>query len=115
VAERELAGILRPPTRDTDAALATEIALATEGLTLRFGGLTAVDTVRLQVRAGTVHALIGPNGAGKSSVLNSDLRILHPDARPISFLGQDIAGQPESRLARSASRGRSRTPSCSAR
>ena len=96
----ELAGILRPPTRDTDAALATEIALATEGLTLRFGGLTAVDNVRLQVRAGTVHALIGPNGAGKSSVLNLISGFYTPTQGRISFFGQDIAGQPSHGLAR---------------
>jgi branched-chain amino acid transport system permease protein len=39
-------------------------------VTLRFGGLTAVNQVGMEVASGTVHALIGPNGAGKSSVLN---------------------------------------------
>jgi branched-chain amino acid transport system permease protein len=96
----ELAGILRPPTRDTDVTLATEIALATERLTLRFGGLTAVDNVRLQVRPGTVHALIGPNGAGKSSVLNLISGFYTPTEGHISFFGQSIAGQPSHMLAR---------------
>src|SRR5262249_60648788 len=59
-----LAEILRPGEERG------QIALKTEALTWRFGGLTAVDDVWLEVRSGRVHALIGPNGAGKSSLLN---------------------------------------------
>ncbi|MGI5126169.1 ABC transporter ATP-binding protein [Pseudonocardia sp. CA-107938] len=44
--------------------------LAVEGVTLRFGGITALDDVSFTVAPGTVHALIGPNGAGKSSCFN---------------------------------------------
>jgi branched-chain amino acid transport system ATP-binding protein len=44
--------------------------LAVEGVTLRFGGITALDDVRFSVSPGSVHALIGPNGAGKSSCFN---------------------------------------------
>ena len=44
--------------------------LVVEGVTLRFGGITALDDVRFAVAPGTVHALIGPNGAGKSSCFN---------------------------------------------
>ncbi|MBA3938080.1 MAG: ATP-binding cassette domain-containing protein, partial [Planctomycetes bacterium] len=42
--------------------------LAVEGLTLRFGGLTAVDGVGFSVAPGEIYAVIGPNGAGKTSV-----------------------------------------------
>jgi branched-chain amino acid transport system ATP-binding protein len=45
-------------------------ALAVEDVTLRFGGITALDDVSFTVEPGTVHALIGPNGAGKSSCFN---------------------------------------------
>jgi ABC-type branched-subunit amino acid transport system ATPase component/ABC-type branched-subunit amino acid transport system permease subunit len=93
-----IAGILRPATQETDQN--TEVALATDGLTLRFGGLTAVDDVRLTVRRGTVHALIGPNGAGKSSLLNLISGFYTPSAGRISFLGQSIGGQPSHALAR---------------
>ncbi|GHF21020.1 ABC transporter ATP-binding protein [Amycolatopsis deserti] len=44
--------------------------LRVEHLTLRFGGLTALDDVSFTVRPGSLHALIGPNGAGKSSCFN---------------------------------------------
>jgi branched-chain amino acid transport system ATP-binding protein len=44
--------------------------LAVEDVTLRFGGITALDGVSFTVAPGTVHALIGPNGAGKSSCFN---------------------------------------------
>jgi ABC-type branched-subunit amino acid transport system ATPase component len=78
----------------------SDTALATEGLTLRFGGLTAVDDVRLTVRAGSVHALIGPNGAGKSSVLNLISGFYTPTSGHISFFGNSIVGKPSHELAR---------------
>jgi branched-chain amino acid transport system permease protein len=91
-----IAGILPPPATETD------VALATEALTLRFGGLTAVDNVRIKVRVGSVHALIGPNGAGKSSLLNLISGFYTPTAGHISFFGRDITGQPSHALARLA-------------
>jgi ABC-type uncharacterized transport system ATPase subunit len=45
-------------------------ALRCEGLTRRFGGLTAVGDVSLDFRLGEVHAVIGTNGAGKSTLIN---------------------------------------------
>ena len=76
------------------------IALETRGLTLRFGGLTAVDAVALAVRAGTVHALIGPNGAGKSSLLNLISGFYVPSAGEIVFEGEKVTGFPSHALAR---------------
>jgi branched-chain amino acid transport system permease protein len=78
----------------------SEAVLAVEGLTLRFGGLTAVDDVGLRIDAGAVHALIGPNGAGKSSVLNLVSGFYTPTTGRIAFLGRDIAGRPSHELAR---------------
>jgi branched-chain amino acid transport system ATP-binding protein len=45
--------------------------LAVDGLTIRFGGLTAVEGLTFEVRAGEVLSLIGPNGAGKTSAFNA--------------------------------------------
>ncbi len=44
--------------------------LRTEGLTVRFGGLTALDSVDFEIRRGEIRAIIGPNGAGKSTFFN---------------------------------------------
>ena len=44
--------------------------LNVEGLTIRFGGLTAVGGLDMAVAKGSIHALIGPNGAGKSTTFN---------------------------------------------
>ncbi|HET9139171.1 ATP-binding cassette domain-containing protein [Actinophytocola sp.] len=44
--------------------------LRVDGLTVRFGGITALSSVSFTVQAGTIHALIGPNGAGKSTCVN---------------------------------------------
>jgi branched-chain amino acid transport system ATP-binding protein len=54
----------------TDALREGVAELAVDHVTLRFGGITALDDVAFAVAPGTVHALIGPNGAGKSSCFN---------------------------------------------
>jgi ABC-type branched-subunit amino acid transport system ATPase component len=74
--------------------------LATEGLTLRFDGLTAIDDVCLTVWPGTVHAVIGPNGAGKSSLLHLISGFYTPTRGHIAFRGVGIAGRPTHLLAR---------------
>lgn len=48
----------------------TNFALSVSGLSKRFGGLTAVNNVSLQLAKGALHAVIGPNGAGKSTLIN---------------------------------------------
>ena len=97
------------------ARAATDVALATEGLTLRFDGLTAVDDVCLTVWPGTVHAVIGPNGAGKSSLLNLISGFYRPTQGHIAFRGVGIVGRPNTRWRGLASRARSKTPNYSTR
>lgn len=66
--------------------------LELDNVTIRFGGLTAVDRVSLQVEEGKVVALIGPNGAGKSTVFNVITGIYPPTEGKVLFRGNDITG-----------------------
>jgi len=68
------------------------IALAVEGLTLRFGGLTAVDNVSFEVREGEVLSLIGPNGAGKTSAFNAITGYIEPARGEIRYRGARLTG-----------------------
>jgi len=66
--------------------------LRIEGLTKRFGGLTAVDNLGYTLTGGRLHAIIGPNGAGKTTLFNLISGLLAPDAGRILFAGRDITG-----------------------
>jgi branched-chain amino acid transport system ATP-binding protein len=66
--------------------------LSTEGLTIRFGGLTALNNVNFQIQRGEVRAIIGPNGAGKSTFFNCLTGVLRPTEGRILFNGEDITG-----------------------
>jgi branched-chain amino acid transport system ATP-binding protein len=66
--------------------------LRTENITVRFGALTAVDRVNLQVQAGTVHSIIGPNGAGKTTLFNSIAGEVKPASGRVFFMDRDITG-----------------------
>ena len=68
--------------------------LRTEGLTVRFGGLTALNQVSLAVAPGEIRAVIGPNGAGKSTLFNCLTGVLRPTAGRILLQDRDITGLP---------------------
>jgi len=68
-----------------------EIAIATEQLTRRFGGLTAVDGINLQVESGQFFGFLGPNGAGKSTTIKMLTGLLVPTTGRVSLLGMDFA------------------------
>lgn len=70
--------------------MSTSALLSIQGLTVRFGGLTAVDDLSFQVQQGQIHALIGPNGAGKSTTFNCISRYYDPTGGAIAFDGADI-------------------------
>jgi len=67
--------------------------LKLEDVTIRFGGLVAVDKVNLTVEKGSIVALIGPNGAGKSTLFNLITGIYTPTEGTISFMDESIAGK----------------------
>jgi branched-chain amino acid transport system ATP-binding protein len=74
--------------------------LSTRELTKRFGGLTAVDKVSIELHVGEVHAVIGPNGAGKSTLTNLLSGDLPPTSGTVQFEGRDIAGLRSDRISR---------------
>jgi branched-chain amino acid transport system ATP-binding protein len=68
------------------------VVLSARGLTMRFGGFTAVDGVELDVHEGELHALVGPNGAGKSTLLNLLGGQLLQTSGEIRFLDRSLGG-----------------------
>jgi branched-chain amino acid transport system ATP-binding protein len=74
--------------------------LRCEGLTRRFGGLTAVNDVTLDFRLGEVHAVIGTNGAGKSTLINMLSGELPASAGRVLLDGHDITAWPQPKRAR---------------
>jgi ABC-type branched-subunit amino acid transport system ATPase component len=62
-------------------------------LTMRFGGLTALDKVSFAIEPGQIFGLIGPNGAGKTTCFNAVTGVYRPTAGTIEFDGRPIAGQ----------------------
>lgn len=67
--------------------------LSVQGVSKRFGGLTAVDNVTFDVHEGTIKALIGPNGAGKSTLFNLLTAFERPDAGTVTFAGASLIGR----------------------
>jgi branched-chain amino acid transport system ATP-binding protein len=67
--------------------------LKLDGVTKRFGGLTAVNNVSMTINEGEIVGLIGPNGAGKTTLMSLISGTLKPNAGQIEFNGHDITGQ----------------------
>jgi branched-chain amino acid transport system ATP-binding protein len=67
--------------------------LETNGLTKRFGELTAVDEVDLRIEEGDSLSIIGPNGAGKSTTVNLITGLLNPTEGEVLYRGEKITGQ----------------------
>lgn len=107
-----LMGRLRPAARGIDPREGTAIAdflqdgvrtpaeLATQGLTVRFGGLTALSEASVCVKPGEIHALIGPNGAGKSTFVNTISGFYSPTEGSFSLNGIPLAGRKPHQIAR---------------
>jgi branched-chain amino acid transport system ATP-binding protein len=68
--------------------------LEIRGLTVRFGGLVAINELDLHIAEGEIFALVGPNGAGKTTALNCISGLIKPTAGSIHFAGQELLKQP---------------------
>jgi len=79
--------------------MSTTPLLSARDLTVRFGGVLAVNQVSFDVREGEVFTLIGPNGAGKTTVFNLISRIYTPTSGSISFAGQPLSSLPPHKVA----------------
>ena len=75
--------------------------LEVEGLTRRFGGVTAVDRCSFSVPEGSITALVGPNGSGKTTAFNLITGYLRADAGAIRFAGTPVRRPNPVKLARS--------------
>ncbi|MEZ5170130.1 MAG: ABC transporter ATP-binding protein [Acidimicrobiia bacterium] len=73
--------------------------LCVGGVTLRFGGLTALDNVSFDVYAGELFAIIGPNGAGKTSIFNCLNQVYRPQEGDIRLDGEQLMGLKPTRTA----------------
>ncbi|OYW57602.1 MAG: ABC transporter [Rhizobiales bacterium 12-68-15] len=110
-------GLLLKRLRPVDRAVSTEGAIPAEaslrpaepglaaelvarGLTVRFGGLTALSEASLRVKGGEVHALIGPNGAGKSTFVNTISGFYTPASGDCELDGIALTGLRSHQIAR---------------
>jgi branched-chain amino acid transport system ATP-binding protein len=71
----------------------SEILLSLQNVTMKFGGVTALGEVNLDVKKGEILALIGPNGAGKTTVFNVVTGVYKPTSGSITFAGTRINKQ----------------------
>jgi branched-chain amino acid transport system ATP-binding protein len=70
------------------------VALRTDALVKRYGGLLVTDEVSLDIQPGELHAVIGPNGAGKTTLINQLSGELAPDSGKVWFDGVDVSALP---------------------
>jgi branched-chain amino acid transport system ATP-binding protein len=85
---------------ETNAPVPNRVSLLTlRGLTRRFGGLTAVDGIDLNLAKGELVSIIGPNGAGKTTLFNLVTGLDRPDGGEVSFEGEAITGFSPEKLA----------------
>lgn len=75
------------------------IQLQAENVSKRFGGVTAVDNVSVEIPKGGILSIIGPNGAGKTSLLNMISGFYKPDTGRIMLEGRDITNERPSEIA----------------
>lgn len=87
------------------------VVLETRNLTMRFGGVVAVDNVDFELREGELRCLIGPNGAGKSTFFKCLTGQLQPTAGDVLIQDRSMLGEPPCRIAAAGIGVKTQTPS----
>jgi len=93
--QRQIASSLLASETDVVDAI-----LSLRGVSMSFGGVTAVSDIDLAVAQGEIRAIIGPNGAGKSSLINLISGLYRPDRGTITVAGQIFSAVPANRVAK---------------
>jgi len=83
-----------------DAAARPGSRFEVDGVTVRFGGLVALEGVSLEVAPGQVHGVIGPNGAGKTTLFNVVCGFIEPDEGALRWRGEQLRSLRPAKLAR---------------
>ena len=86
--------------RSEETTSGTDPLLSLRHLTMRFGGLTALDDVNFDVFPNEICGLIGPNGAGKTTLFNCLCHVVQPQSGTIRFAGMPIAALPAHKIGR---------------
>ncbi|WP_434355214.1 ABC transporter ATP-binding protein [Parasalinivibrio latis] len=73
----------------------TDFAIKTSGMTKRFGRMTAVDGLDLEIQRGTIYGFLGPNGCGKSTSIRMLTGLLSPTEGEVNVLGLNVPGDAE--------------------
>jgi branched-chain amino acid transport system ATP-binding protein len=84
------------PVHTTDPSALLEV----DDVTLRFGGVVALDQVSFSLRKGEIFGLIGPNGAGKTTCFNAMTGVYRPTSGQIRFGGQNVTGRKKHEITR---------------
>ena len=92
-------GAAQAQTRQREAAPSGRRLVGITGISVRFGGIVALDGVSFDVDAGQIVGLIGPNGAGKTTLFNVLSRLYQPGTGEIDFDGQPLLAVPKHRIA----------------
>ena len=91
---------MSPVARIAPGAAPGEPLLQARDLSVRFGGLTAVDAVSVILQAGELVGIIGPNGAGKTTFFNAISGVVRPTAGSLTIQGRELGGAPPHAFAR---------------
>jgi branched-chain amino acid transport system ATP-binding protein len=84
------------PSRASDP----DVLLEVDHVTLRFGGVVALNDVSFSLRKGEIFGLIGPNGAGKTTCFNAMTGVYRPTSGAIRFQGESLVGKKKHEITR---------------